>query len=331
MKDYYSGVFIEKGFRKSLISDIFRREFYRLPNNALERKDASLFEEMKELELWDEFSDKIGGRRRIEVVRQNEVFPLKSVVWWADSESNLLSKIIQDNPIKLLLIIIENDFKPSELILALDGNWVSHVEVYVNAKAASIAEDWEKFNDRFERIVFYNANENEVKKNVFYSENRLLEEGELNIKDDTYFIGNYELYPEAKFFNAGFFGKVIVRQNKFRLAGCSTWHQSTDYSEIKESLKKEFPEIWLSAKDNTDVCKDCEFRQVCVDNRIPKSRFEDDWYHPLECHYNPYIAKWKWESGYRTLAECGVKSDETGFEIDHERIAAINKELWGEL
>jgi hypothetical protein len=69
---------------------------------------------------------------------------------------------------------------------------------------------------------------------------------------------------------------------------------------------------------------------MCVDNRLPHQRQSDSkWYHKTECNYNPYIAKWKGEEGYRTLAECGVTSNEQGFSIDHERIAKINDELWG--
>ena len=83
-------------------------------------------------------------------------------------------------------------------------------------------------------------------------------------------------------------------------------------------------------KDETDVCKDCEFRHMCVDNRLPYERSPNEWYHKIECNYNPYIAKWEGEEGYRTLAECGVISNEEGFSIDHEKIAEINEELWGE-
>ncbi len=36
------------------------------------------------------------------------------------------------------------------------------------------------------------------------------------------------------------------------------------------------------------------------------------------------------EEDYFSLAECGVVSNETEFSIDHERIAEINKQLWGE-
>jgi len=92
----------------------------------------------------------------------------------------------------------------------------------------------------------------------------------------------------------------------------------------------EFQKYWFVHKEITDVCKDCEFRHMCVDNRLPHQRTENEWYHKTECNYNPYIAKWQGEEGYRTLAECGVISNENGFSIDHEKIAEINKELWGE-
>lgn len=75
---------------------------------------------------------------------------------------------------------------------------------------------------------------------------------------------------------------------------------------------------------------DCEFQNICTDNRLPKRRSGNgSWYNIYECNYNPYIAKWKGEEGYRTLAECGVNSDENGFSKNHERIAKINEELWG--
>lgn len=92
----------------------------------------------------------------------------------------------------------------------------------------------------------------------------------------------------------------------------------------------DFQKYWRVSKKMIDVCKECEFRYMCMDNRIPESRSLETWFHEKECPYNPYICKWKGEEGYRTLAECGVVSNAKGFSIDHERIAAINAELWGE-
>ncbi len=46
--------------------------------------------------------------------------------------------------------------------------------------------------------------------------------------------------------------------------------------------------------------------------------------------YNPYIAKWKNEDGYVSLGDSGVYVTNEKVMIDHERIAAINKLIWGD-
>jgi SPASM domain peptide maturase of grasp-with-spasm system len=88
-----------------------------------------------------------------------------------------------------------------------------------------------------------------------------------------------------------------------------------------------YQKYWFAHKDLIDVCKECEFRHMCVDNRLPVERSKDEWFHTIECNYNPYIAKWAGEEGYQTLEECGVISNESGFSIDHEKIAIINAGL----
>lgn len=88
---------------------------------------------------------------------------------------------------------------------------------------------------------------------------------------------------------------------------------------------------FLPSKFEVDICKDCEHKLICHDNRFPLCRNDNNWYHEIECNYNPYIAKWKGEDGYHNLEECGVVSNENGFSIDHDQIARINKELWGEV
>ncbi|MBS1941500.1 MAG: hypothetical protein JST38_11570 [Bacteroidetes bacterium] len=90
------------------------------------------------------------------------------------------------------------------------------------------------------------------------------------------------------------------------------------------------PALWSSRKDEISVCDDCELRYMCIDPRVPVQRKDGSYYHNSECSYNPFIAKWSDEAGFAPLAECGVVSNAEGFTIDHERIAAINAELWGE-
>lgn len=68
-----------------------------------------------------------------------------------------------------------------------------------------------------------------------------------------------------------------------------------------------FQKHWFVHKGLIDVCKDCEFRHICSDNRIPKQRVDSTWYHESECNYNPYIAKWSDEAGYKSVKESVIK------------------------
>lgn len=51
--------------------------------------------------------------------------------------------------------------------------------------------------------------------------------------------------------------------------------------------------LWNITKDQIEVCKNCEFRYICPDNRIPLKRKENDYYHQTDCNYDPYKNKWK--------------------------------------
>jgi len=150
-------------------------------------------------------------------------------------------------------------------------------------------------------------------------------------------LASFKLFSESQNFHTFFFKKLFI--SKDGLIKNSKDSQNIIYKIFDEfnlnKLKIEIQrfinnKLWFVKKEETDVCKDCEFRHMCVDNRLPYERNQNEWYHKIECNYNPYISKWKDEEGYRTLAECGVISNEEGFLIDHEKIAEINKELWGE-
>lgn len=100
---------------------------------------------------------------------------------------------------------------------------------------------------------------------------------------------------------------------------------------IKEVLKNpNFQKFDKITKDEINVCKDCEFRYICTDCRAYIDNPNDIYSRPSKCNYNPYICKWEGEEGFQTLEECGVISNEKGFSIDHEKIAAINNMLWEE-
>lgn len=91
-----------------------------------------------------------------------------------------------------------------------------------------------------------------------------------------------------------------------------------------------FQKYWRVHKELIDVCKECEFRHMCLDNRVPEKRKDNEWYHTSECEYNPFIGKWFSEEGFKTLEQCGVVSSDEDYAIDRPLISKLNKEIWSE-
>jgi hypothetical protein len=92
-----------------------------------------------------------------------------------------------------------------------------------------------------------------------------------------------------------------------------------------------FQKYWNITKDKICICKDCEMRNMCVDNRLPIKQSDNGlWQCKEYCNYNPYIAKWSDEDGYVPVEECGEYSQETGFVPNKKKIAELNKLLWAE-
>ncbi len=148
---------------------------------------------------------------------------------------------------------------------------------------------------------------------------------------------NFELISESQYHHTYFNRKLYIGPNgEIKNAPeCEETFGSIKDLDSVEDLKEiistpAFQKYWFVHKDLCDVCKHCEFRHMCVDNRMPFERADNQWYHKIECNYNPFIAKWEGEIGYRTLSECRVFSNENEFSIDHDRIAEINKEIWEE-
>ena len=83
-----------------------------------------------------------------------------------------------------------------------------------------------------------------------------------------------------------------------------------------------------ASKAKTDVCRDCELRNICFDSREPQQHASGSWYHTTDCGYNPYINKWDNEPGYHTAAACGKATRSGHFAPDAARIEQLNAELW---
>ena len=149
------------------------------------------------------------------------------------------------------------------------------------------------------------------------------------------FTVNISFFTEAHFYNSYFNRKLYITADGLlknspecidefgNILNLNSPKKLTDII-----LSNKFSKYSKANKDKCDVCKDCEFRYMCNDNRLPKQRNNNEWFYESECSYNPYIAKWSNENGYLSLQKCGIETNKNGFKIDKRKIDTINKNLW---
>lgn len=261
-------------------------------------------------------------------------------------ELNKIVKLIEKLQCEAVQLIVPDSLKKTESILKelSDETWLKSIEVladYTNApqnkKLTSLCEKYGRVN----LICFYNSpkykevdgkrnmrfiyNDTKVKACNYYTVKPEQWIFVINIpfftesqKHHTYFNRKLYIGPTGDIKNAPECEDVIGNVNK----------QSTEevIAAIKNPANQKY---WYVHKELCDVCKHCEFRHMCFENRIPYQRKDGTWYHKEECNYNPYIGKWKGEEGYKTLEQSGVISNQYAFIIDHNKVEKTNKEIWG--
>ena len=237
------------------------------------------------------------------------------------------------------------DFKKIDEILkkCIDSRLRS-ITLYINYYSIKNFNKLDKLsiqNKRLLKIIVHSVPENkinEIKKgdNVrinYFLTTQILKNnnhcGNVNIND---FKVNINLFTESMVYNNCLNKKISLCDDGI-VKNCPSMSEVLQKFKVNNKLNilkiTNTPHSKIN-KDLINVCKDCEFRYVCNDcraytdnNKIHNSR-------PSKCTYNPYIAKWDGEQGFKTLEQCGVVSNENGFSIDHDEIAKINEELWGE-
>lgn len=143
-------------------------------------------------------------------------------------------------------------------------------------------------------------------------------------------VFNQQFFVEAHSRNTCLNRKVCIDKNG-DVKNCPLMNKSfgniMDFSFRQIVELPMFKEFWNLTKDDIDVCKDCEYRYMCMDCRHFIKDKNNIHSQPSKCTYNPYIGKWKDEEGYVPVEECGSYSRETGFIPNHERISMITKKL----
>ena len=145
-------------------------------------------------------------------------------------------------------------------------------------------------------LVMYNSPYNKTTKGSFYY--LIFTEGKLYDSPGNYslFFPTVTHFTEAQSHNTYFNRKVIIDEKGFYVLGV---HEGSRYGNVKELgldelvSSADYTQYWKVNKDKTEVCKDCEFRYMCIDSRIPlKNTATGLFYFKSECSYSPYTCKW---------------------------------------
>src|SRR5690606_16979600 len=111
------------------------------------------------------------------------------------------------------------------------------------------------------------------------------------IKSINDFVINTSAYIEAINYNLYFYKRGYIDDNG------QVKHSLDDpffYGNIQEKKlpkiisTERFQELWKVTKAHIKECRNCEFRPVCPDNRIPKKTGESEYEHITTCQYNPH-------------------------------------------
>lgn len=191
------------------------------------------------------------------------------------------------------------------LINIAKSNLIFSIEINAQYHSSTHLSDWLTFvvsNPQIFAINFYNApftqsfkeNENAKMGNIhFYSQEMLVK---TISPHPNHFTVNMLHFTEAQICNTFYNRKVCIDKNGFIK---NELHADKNFVNIKEHSitsvieDDEFQKIWLSNKDNTLICKDCEYRYMCTDGRLPFFDEQESVYKMNTlCNYNPYDSTW---------------------------------------
>ncbi len=205
-----------------------------------------------------------------------------------------------------------------------DDTRVVSIELLVKYSSKTTIDEFISIVGQFGRItrvvihsLFDDVIQNEITKlgevyPVTYTEKSIGSENECGVVSTKYFSINIPAFTESKCFNSCLNRKVSIDTHG-NIKNCPSMEKT--YGNIKACSLYEilnetsgFKQIWDVSKDKIDVCKDCEYRYICIDCRAYLKEQKNIYSQPLKCNYNPYIAKWKGEEGFISVEEWKIEN-----------------------
>jgi SPASM domain peptide maturase of grasp-with-spasm system len=352
------------GYRRSMIYDSQRQKIYFIPNSmvfVLNKLSKKKIEEV--IGDCTDNSDKAIVKSYIEFVLENELgiyldetqkrnFPkIKLDFHYPANISNALvffnKKNITEGYLKKIFSSLEKhgcayfQFVFNETIEIAELKKITKISSEYNVKDLSLI--FQHPNQIFNLIeisnlIITNPAINEVKYNNQESVKTIrLRTCTIKLikkrKETKFFKPNifldFEHYIEANTFNTYLNQKIVIDDSENVLDANNPIINIGKIDDLDLLVKqKKVEKLWRVNKDKVSICNKCEFRYNCFDDRILK-KHNENYVYDLECEYNPFIGKWKKETGFLSLKDSGIKVNESGVKINKKQLEKINEQLWG--
>ena len=134
-----------------------------------------------------------------------------------------------------------------------------------------------------------------VNRRVAYTKQFISSEDHCGVVSERYFAIDIRMFAESQSFNTCLNKKISVDKRGF-VKNCPSMiqnygsHHNVNITDVV--AQDEFKSIWNINKEQIDVCKDCEFRHICVDCRAYLKNTTDKYSKPKKCNYDPYNNTW---------------------------------------
>ena len=204
----------------------------------------------------------------------------------------------------LKVILKRNNIGTLQKLLAIISNskiqtitlFVEH-ETDIETDIAPIKNGQPRINE----IIYYNV-ENSSRDisldlpNIYYENGTIQEVFFKKINSAENFVLEHEYYIESLNFNSVYNRSIFIdaQGNIKRYLDDKSIYGNVLKEEIAAIIEnQDFTSFWKITKDQIKTCKDCEFRYVCPDGRIPEKSTEINQYtHETKCIYDPYKNVW---------------------------------------
>jgi SPASM domain peptide maturase of grasp-with-spasm system len=190
--------------------------------------------------------------------------------------------IVIDTLKEVIDLLSESKIQIIDLITKYDSEIVTHILELHN------------MSPRLRKTIFFDSLNNTNDNYIEFTSKNLNNILTKRVKDTNDLIINQDAYFESLKHNLFFNRKVYISDNGDIK---HYFNENEFYGNIKNCTiqsivnSNDFQNLWNITKEDIEECKNCEFRYLCPDNRIPVI-INNKYFHETLCKYNPKEAKW---------------------------------------